>query len=184
MNNLTAQDIRHHRSTLAKNSERWLKIDFELISDSLSIEINAEMPPLIIKKVIQAKVTEMSQQEYELVPKMVWDYLEGIEVLSEIPLTPVISDRSVLSPFRLRKMSKDSISLSPVGTTMGNFVENLTANPSWRSMVGALSMDVTLEADQVVVRSNRLYPWSERQLNQIFKSLDHKEPLVDLVYLN
>ena len=57
---ITAEQAKRHRESIMSNPTGWANIDFEILSNDLMIEINHEMSPIVVRRVIEGRLAEMS----------------------------------------------------------------------------------------------------------------------------
>lgn len=169
---ITAIEAMAHRGSILRNTSKWSGIDFEFLSNELCVEINHEMSPIVVRRVIEGRLTEMSVREYDKVPQEVWDYLQSIEALGKFEAVHKTNHRTQMFPLKVRKLTKDVISLSPIGTSVASLYDALLNNEPWNELAAVTEAEMMFENDQISIRSKFLYPWSEKQITEIFQSLD------------
>lgn len=169
---MTASDVKRHRQSVARNMEGWAALDFERLSDDLGVEINSEMSPIIVRRVIEGRLAEMSITEHDVVPEETWEYLASIDLLGKFEKLHLKVDRDTLFPMKVKKLGRDVVSLSPVGSTLSSLYTSLLHNPSWLVFSQTTDATVACEATQVVLRSRAFYSWTERALCEVFRGWD------------
>lgn len=174
---ITAEEAKKHRQSIVANQESWQRIDFERLSDSLSIEINYEMSPIVVRKVIEGRLSEMSVREYDTIGLEIWNYLESIQVLGKFEAVHITNNRKELFPIQLKKLGKESAAISPVGATVSSTFDCLSENPLWEKLSSSESITTELKQDHVLIYGKFLYPWGEKQLVELLRSLDKAKTL-------
>lgn len=58
--------------------EHFMQLDYALLNLSLDIEVNADMAPDRMRKVIDARLQQMSDRERRALPVPIWECLEAI----------------------------------------------------------------------------------------------------------
>lgn len=180
---IPAEEARKHRESIMQNPKGWANIDFERLSGDLNIELNHEMSPIIVRRVIEGRLSEMSVKEYDSVPLETWDYLEGIKALGKFEAIHKTHNRNTLFPLRLKKTGKDTLSISPIGSSVPSMFDTLSENTSWEAMKGIIGAELSLEPGHITIRSRSFYPWSEKQLIEIFHAIDRSSTLPMATYI-
>lgn len=180
---ITAEQAKRHRESIKANPTGWANIDFEILSNDLMIEINHEMSPIVVRRVIEGRLAEMSVKEYDRVPHETWNYLESIQALGKFEVVHKTHNRDTLFPLKLKKLGKDMLSISPVGSSVLSLFDTLDNNHLWENMRDCSEATVFLEADQIVVKSRNFYPWNEKQLIEIFQAIDNASSLPLATYI-
>jgi hypothetical protein len=180
---IPAEDAKRHRESIIRNPTGWANIDFERLSKDLCIEINHEMSPIIVRRVIEGRLAEMSVKEYDSVPFETWDYLASIKALGKFEAIHKTYNRSTLFPMKLKKLSKDTLSISPVGSSVLSMFDTLSENDAWGVMHKTIDANVVLDQGGITIKSRSFYPWNEKQLVEVFRAIDKASTLPVATYI-
>lgn len=174
--NLPLDDLSGERvASLRENASHWLAIDYEAISAALDIEINTEMSPLVIQRVVEKRLGEMTVGDMEEIPAFVWECLDALDVAGTgnyLRFHPSNQGRRSNAPFQIKKLSVDTILLKPRGTTLAVLLRELGTQPRWalwcRTHAPVIEFQKGFEGPRLT--SAQFAPWGERELEQIFCS--------------
>lgn len=170
---MNANDLLRHRRSALKNPKAWVELDFQMVSDSLEVEINHNMSPTVVRMVIEGRFNEMSQADYCKIPEDVIEYLANLNTLGKFSIQYSLKSNSVtLYPFKLVKEDKTTVSLSPIGTTFSRFEELVDQNLGLNTYCEEQGAKISFHSDKVVIQCSLFYPWPEKQLSQIIRSFD------------
>lgn len=168
---VNATDIRRYHASYAH--KEWANIDFTTISEALEIEINRAMSPPIVQSVIEGRFDEMSVAEFNKIPENVLLSLSSLKTLGKFEITHQrTTQTNHLHPFRLVKESKHTVSLSPIVATLSRFSELIDTNIGLNTFLAEYGGTVKFLDDRVQITCIDFYPWTEKNLTDIFKSFD------------
>lgn len=175
LSKLPAEELAQRASALQENAQHWLEIDYESVSAALDIEINTEMSPLVIRRVVEGRLKEMTKAELDEVPTFVWEYLDALDVTglgNFLQFHPNNKTATASLPFKVRKMSAETIMLSPNKIEMQTLLKELGSQPRWELWCSTHSPEIVLDIANggVRVSSKELAPWSERDIEEIILS--------------
>ena len=174
---MNAADVRRHKLSIINQPKAWVELDFEKVSDALGIEINHRMSPSIVRLTIEGRFNEMSSDDYAKIPHDVIEYLSVLNTLGKFEIQhSLLTNATKLYPFRLIKEGKNEISLSPIGTTIARFEELVDSNIGLSTYCEESCASIHFGGDKVVISCADFYPWTERQLIDIFRSFDVYAP--------
>ena len=165
-------DSESRTAAIRENTKHWLSVDYEAISAALEIEINTEMSPLVITKVVSARLSEMSKTEREDIPSFIWECLGALDVtgLGKFSNHHPDNARNNLVPFNIRKVSGDTVVLQARGIDVGVFMAELGKQPRWELWCSVHQPKVSFDPLQggPTVQSEQFIPWAEGELETIF----------------
>ena len=113
---------------VVESAKRWLIIDYEIVSDALDIEINPEMSPLVVRKIIDSALNRMGDEAKRDIPEMVWQFVESIR--------EVFPNVSQGEPGRvaLREI-RDSVVVVECSEPASSFLSRIRESQRWMSWI-------------------------------------------------
>jgi hypothetical protein len=134
------------REAIIENARKWLVVDYELVSDALEIEINPEMGPLIVKKLLNNALGRMGTDAKGGLPEIVWEFVESInEVFPD--------SYQEGSKLEIEDM-KDSLMVIRPPIPASSFISRIKDSKKWMSWVDANSVRFWQESETVLFESN------------------------------
>ena len=168
---LPSSELNPRAEAIRENAKHWLSIDYEAISASLEIEINTEMSPLVINKVLTGRLSEMGKAERADVPAFVWDYLSALDVTGLGNYEKFHPNaKTTLLPYTVRKLDGETVSLQPKGIEVKDMMSELGRQARWERWCRVHNPKVSFDTSKgaPVIKAEAFIPWSERELEDIF----------------
>lgn len=66
------------KEVLQESAKKWLVVDYEIVSDALGIEINPEMSPLVVRRLLDSSLSKLEDDKKMKLPDLVWEFVKSI----------------------------------------------------------------------------------------------------------
>lgn len=171
LSQLPSGELNDRTAAIRENAKHWLSVDYEAISAALEIEINTEMSPLVISKVLTGRLSEMSKTEREDIPAFVWECISALDVTGTGNFEQFHPNaRTTLLPFTVRKTDAKTVVLQPKGIEVKDMMAELGRQARWERWCRVHRPEVSFDPSQgaPTIQSDEFIPWSEREIETIF----------------
>jgi hypothetical protein len=155
--------------TISHNARQYLSLDYEMISVALDIEINTEMSPIRISRVLQARLTQMTKKERSNIPMIVWDYMDALDVMkigftSLNPHSPKQGEENHRSWIVVEKENDDGDSMIVTNKklTPARFLTALQKKPRFLHWIKAHNAATAAKGNGIVIRTPTLSGLTQR----------------------
>jgi hypothetical protein len=136
------------REAITENAKQWMVIDYEIVSDALDIEINPEMNPLIIRRLLDTSLERMDPDAKRELPEIVWEFIRSInEVFPD-----TYREGSKLEVEEMR----DSIMVVRPPIPAPSFISHIRDSRRWMSWIDANSVRFWQESERILFESATL----------------------------
>jgi hypothetical protein len=136
------------RETVVENAKKWLVIDYEIVSDALDIEINPEMNPLVVRRLLDSAIERFDHESRKNLPEIVWEFIRSInEVFPD-----TYQEGSKLEVREIR----DSIMTVMPPIPAPSFISVIRDSRKWMSWVDANTIRFWQESDTILFESANL----------------------------
>jgi len=127
---------------VTENARRWLVIDYEIISDALNVEINPEMNPLVVRRILDAAISRMPSESKRDIPEVVWDFVRS--------LNEVFPGENSDSKMKVMEI-KDSTIIVSVSTP--SVVSSIKGSQRWMSWIDSNNVTFWQESNNIMFES-------------------------------
>lgn len=154
----TTTDHERHKAALTQNARNWLQTDFELLNTVLDIELNSEISPIIMLKVIKDRLDHMSKEERKGIPAVVWEYIEALDVLNVglrkyNPLTPPVGQENKSGWFSVQFQCPDVFHIVPRNCDPKKLLASLKIKDRFSAWMAAIKPEIQVDADRIYFSS-------------------------------
>jgi hypothetical protein len=155
--------LKPKREAIMDNAKKWLVIDYEIVSDALDIEINPEMNPLIIRRLLDSSLERINQELKAKLPEIVWEFVRSInEVFPD-----TYQEGSKLEIREIR----DSIMVVVPPIPAPSFISRVKDSRRWMSWIDSNSVRFWQESETVLFESTSLKGVDQEFMKVVLESL-------------
>jgi hypothetical protein len=133
------------REVIVENARKWLVVDYELVSDALDIEINPEMNPLVVRRLLDNALARMDSEAKMNLPEIVWEFVRSINEI--FPDTYQEGGKLEIEDMRGSLM----VIRPPIPAP--SFISHIRDSRKWMSWVDANSVRFWQESDNILFES-------------------------------
>ena len=146
-------------------------VDFEAISDALGVEINSELSPARLHRILKQRIDSMTPVEAASVPGGIWQQIKQLDASGDLV-------RRAATPTGMEAhhewvnvvaLPPQSFLLLPISDT-ANFSEQLTGKPQFAEWVQSKGLQVVKEDDGVMISGSHLAGLSETFVSRVIAS--------------
>ncbi len=155
------------RQTMHKDHrDKMLRLDYELLNVTLGVEINAQMPIEVVRKVVRTRWAEFNNEERRDIPQQVIDIVHALNTSYagrslDKYLKPKPAGRAATTFFQ---HSGNKATLRIDGVSPGEVVEQIVNHPRWPLWSFYNSGVIKVVGDSVVVESPLFIEFSEIEI--------------------
>ena len=146
-------------------------IDHEAISDAFGVEINSELSPSRLHRILKHRIDSMIPVEAASVPGGIWQQVRMIDVNGDLmrKATTPSGMESHREWTNVVALPPSSFMLLPIADTK-NFVELLTSKAGFMEWVKANDITVVKEDDGIIISGSHLSGLSESFVSKVIAS--------------
>ena len=146
-------------------------VDFEAISDALGVEINSELSPARLHRILKQRIDAMTTVEAASVGGGIWQQVKMLDVNGDLM-------RKAATPTGMEAhhewvnvvaLPPQSFLLLPIADTK-DFSEQLTEKPMFADWVASNGLQVVEESNGVIISGDHLAGLSETFVSKVIAS--------------
>lgn len=169
----TAPTLEERKKNLSRHTEHWLALDFESISAALDVELNSDLSPLIVRKVIQKRIAEMTSEEKHEIPRFIWEFIDALlPKQGKAETVEPVEEKTSDFNFSVNRVKPSVVDLVLQGGTKAKeFLDQVKDTPNWQSWKEASEVSVKTKDNIVRVKSDSLCSYDDDSCHMLFTFL-------------
>lgn len=151
-----AKNLEQRLKAVRANGRQFLIADYEMVSMALDVEINPELTPPRLIRIIKARLEQMSKRERETVPNLVWSVIDAMDVTNVglrkfNPHTPTPGQETQSGWFTIEFQTPDTYLVVPTNAKPAAFLKTLRSKERFKAWEAVHNPKIEVVEDRIAV---------------------------------